>query len=348
MANKRSQNTSDEMISDFWDLVKELPHLGFKNIAGDLIRCAQYNGPLVKKSLKDLPPLKGAKAKSGVVISAGPSVHKQDSINRILKAKYKGSIIAVDGCYIACLKAGLIPDYVVTLDPGASRVVRWFGDPDFEKNSEGDDYFVRQDLDVEFRKNSIAHNKENIRLVNKYGPQTKAIVATSAPHTVVNRLIEAKFDMYWWNPLVDNPLQENSLTKKLYDMNGLPCMNTGGTVGTAAWVFAASRLNIPHLAVVGMDLGYYEETPIEQTQTYYELVARHGSLEGVEKYFAEFVFPLTGKKYYTDPTYFWYRNNFLDLLKQAGTVKTYNCTEAGTLVDPIIPCMSFDEFLRKY
>ena len=310
-------NQTKERAGDFWNLVNELPQLGLKNIAEDLISCAQSNAKYVNKSIKELHPLKGAKAESGIVISAGPSVHKQDSINRILKSKYKGSIIAVDGCYIACLKAGLIPDYVVTLDPGASRVVRWFGDPDFEKNSADDDYFVRQDLDIEFRRNSIEHNKENIRLVNKFAPLTKAIVATSAPYTVVNRILEAKFDTYWWNPLVDNPYDKNSLTRKLFDMNGLPCMNTGGTVGTAAWVFANTRLKIPRLAVVGMDLGYYHDTPMDQTQTYYELVDRHGSIEGVDQYFVEFTFPLTGEQFYTDPTYFWYRNNFLDLLKKA-------------------------------
>jgi len=336
------------MTERFATLVKELPHIGFKNIAADLLSCVEYNQTHIDKSIKELPSPRGAKAESGIVISAGPSVHNCRSIERILEADYKGSIIAVDGCYIACIKAGIIPDYVITLDPGASRVVRWFGDPDFEKHNADDDYFTRQDLDVEFRKNSIAHNNENIELVNKYAPQTKAIIGTSAPYTVTNRVIDAKFDTYWWNPLVDNPNSIDSLTRKMYNMNKLPCMNTGGTVGTAAWVFANSRLKIPNLAVVGMDLGYYDATPIEETQTYYELVDHAGSLEEVHEFFVEYEFPLTKEKFYTDPTYFWYRSNFIDLLNQAEEKSvTYNCTEAGTLVDEVIPCISLDEFFKK-
>src|SRR5205814_2311098 len=117
-----------------------------------------------------------------------------------------------------------------------------------------------------------------------------------------------------WNPLVDDPHSNNSLTKRLYNINKLPALNTGGNVGTAAWVFAASILKIQRIGLVGMDLGYYADTPFAMTQTYPQIVEYNGSTQNLEKYFINFTFPLTKEKFYTDVTYYWYRKNFLELL----------------------------------
>ncbi len=336
-----------EIPKSFSHLVQEIPHIGFKYHAARLLDSANKNLPFIQRTINDLSPLEGPKAQSGIIISAGPSVHRRQSIKRIKESQYPGTVIAVDGSYIACLKAGLIPEFVVTLDPHPTRVVRWFGDPEFEKNKENDDYFARQDLDIAFRRDSVEENQENIKLVNRDGCLSRAIVSASAAENVVKRLMEARFDSYWWNPLVDNPRDPTSLTRQMYELNRLPCMNTGGTVGNAAWVFASTRLKIPRIALVGMAFGYYGDTPYQHTQTYYELLERLGSKDVVEEFFIENTFPLTGQKFYTDPTYFWYRSNLLELLDQVTGVETYNCTEGGTLVDERVPCLSLDEFLFK-
>jgi len=335
------------VLNLFDDIVNEVQQIGVDVHEHQIIKHAQANLSSVTKSIKQLAPLNEEKLQSAILISAGPSVHKNNSINQIVEHNYKGTVIAVDGTYIACLKAGLIPDFVVTLDPHPTRMVRWFGDHDFEKHIQSDDYFSRQDLNVEFRKNSIEQNKQHIELVNKYGHLSKIIVSSSAPHNVVQRIKEAKFDDYWWNPLVDNPHQPNSITRKLYKINKLPCMNTGGTVGSASWVFAHSILKLPRIALVGVDLGYYHETPYELTQTYYELIAHLGSEDSIKDCFREYEFPLTKEKFYTDPTYFWYRKNFLELL-QKSTSETYNCTEGGTLFGDNVKCVILKDFLEEH
>lgn len=331
--------------SRFEQLVAEIPNIGRQHHGRVLIDNAKSNKAFISKSLRNLTKPQGEKAKSGVVISAGPSVHRRGSIFKILQSGYKGTIIAADGAYIACLKAGLVPDYVVTLDPHPTRIARWFGDPNFEEHTKRDDYFARQDLDVEFRKNTIEQNKRHIELVNEHGRKSKAIICSASPRTVVERVIEARFDTYWWHPLVDDPTRQGSLTRELYDICALPCINTGGTVGTAAWVFAIHTLSLSEVAVVGMDLGYYIDTPLEKTQTYYELVHRIGGTEGIEEFFVKYSYPVTGEVYYTDPVYAWYRKNFLELFEKAPN-KTYNCTEGGTLVDPRLECVPIDEFLN--
>lgn len=328
----------------FDGVVAQIQEIGRQKHGQALLDHARANLSHQKKTLRDLPPLRGAKAESAIVVSAGPSVHRRNSIQRIRESGFGGTIIAVDGSYVACLRAGLIPDFVVTLDPHPVRIVRWFGDKNFEESSAKDNYFERQDLDVEFRKRSLSRNLENIELVNEHGHLTKAIVASSAPPNVIDRLSEARCETFWWNPLVDDPRKPDSLTRGLYELNRLPAMNTGGNVGTASWVFASTILKIPRIGLVGMDLGYFADTPFKQTQTYYELVHHHGGEEGIEAYFREFVFPLTGERCYTDPTYFWYRSNFLELVRRAQS-RTFNCTEGGTLFGDHVECVPLADFI---
>jgi hypothetical protein len=124
-------------------------------------------------------------------------------------------------------------------------------------------------------------------------------------------------------------------------------MNTGGNVGTAAWVFASTILRIPSIALLGMDFGYYADLPYQRTQKYYELLERLGTDQGLEEYFPEFVFPLTGEKFYTDLTYFWYRKNFLELLNLSSS-KTVNCTGGGVLFADNLPCLTLEQFLTSH
>ena len=332
----------------FESIVEKIPDMGKSYHQETLLRQAARNRPFVEKSIRDLPKRSGPKQASCIIVSAGPSVRRKKSIRRIKASQYQGSIIAVDGAYVACLEEGLFPDFVMAMDPHPTRVVRWFGDPNLEKNSVNDDYFKRQDLDVEFRNNATEKNQRNIDWVNRYACRSNVIACTVLhTETVVARMHEAKFPLYWWNPLVDDPENKNSLTKQLYDINPVACLNTGGTVGNAAWVFAHDILQIPSIALVGMDYGYYGDTPIEQTQTYYELKDHVEKEEDLKKCFISYTFPLTGERFYTDPTYFWYRQNLLELLEGSKSV-TVNCTEGGTLIDDRVPAVSLDQYLKDF
>jgi hypothetical protein len=338
---------ASEVSEIFEELVNRISDIGMRWHRDRLLAHVEANAALVDKTLRDLPVASGHKRKSAVVISAGPSVHKYNVPATLRKSGYGGSVVAVDGSMIKCLQNGLVPDYVLTLDPHPTRIVRWFGDPDFEENTRGDDYFSRQDLDVEFRKNSIQKNLEAIDLVNRHARQIRLVLCTTAPANVVARARDAGFDMYWWNPLVDDPTEPGSLTREMYEKVNAPCMNTGGTVGTAAWVFADRYLKASEIAVTGMDLGYHMETPITHTQTYYELHEHVNDPSELQDLFPRTVFPLTGEEFFTDPTYAWYRRNMLELLGQSQT-PTYNCSGAGTLFGPGIELMHLADFLERH
>jgi len=332
----------------FSKIVSQISGIGRDWFGGTILEHAKFNRPYVEKgkSLRDLPPAQGAKAKRAIVVSAGPSLHRLHSLETIKNSDFDGALVCVDGSYMKAIRAGIIPDYLVSLDPHPTRMVRWYGDPDFEKNSAHDDFFNRQDLDVTFRNNSIRENQKNIELVNEYAPRIKLILATSAPRNVVERAHEAGFDIYWWNPLVDDPNQPDSLTRQLYQINKVPCMNTGGQVGSAAWNFTHSRLGIRDIGMVGMDMGYHIDTPYNMTQTWYELLEHiQGQEDRLDDFFQRVTFPLNGAQSYIDPTYYWYRRNLLQMMEQVDFT-TYNCTESGTLFGPGISCISLTDYLK--
>ena len=331
-------------MDEFSKIIRDISDIGLKYHKNNIISNSIKNRDYYERSISDLPDVKNNE--KAVVISAGPSLHRRKTIDLLEKSNFDGVIVTIDGAYVKCLKSGIIPDYVLTLDPHPKRVVRWFGDPFFEKNKVDDDYFERQDLDVDFRKNNIEQNLNNIELVNRYASKSKLIIASTAPSSVVERVMEAGFEMFWWMPLVDDPNDSDGLTREIYEATNLPALNTGGNVGTAAWIFAKFWLEIQKVAVIGMDLGYYKDLPYKMTQGYYELLKHLGKEKLTEEYFPVMKNPMTKEEFYIDPTYYWYRQNILELIKNSSTT-LYNCTEGGTLYGEGVVNLYLDEFLRR-
>jgi len=289
-----------------------------------ILRNSLRNAAHVTQTIRDIP----ADGRPVLVVSAGPSLYREGILARL--AGFGGVVVATDGAYIQCLKAGITPDRVITLDPHPTRMVRWFGDPDYSENSKNDDYFSRQDLDVSFRANQLAQNAENIRLVDEH--RVPLVICTTSPANVVART--SGFSRYWFAPLVDRPVK-GSLTRVITAATGCPALNTGGTVGTAAWSFAHQVLRSGNIAGVGWDFGYYPDTPLDKTQSWHMLGGDPAMYPTERGHWGEA---------YTDPTYFWYRENFRDLLK-ASDARVTNCSGAGLLTGERVDCMELETWL---
>ena len=337
----------------------EVPNLGINLARGlteiTLEKCAraglenaQLNLPYCTRSVLDLAQAIGpVDGRSAIVVAAGPSLHRNGVADRIKEAGYQGILVATESAMAYCLRNGLVPHLVVTLDPHAKRIVRFFGDSDLSREDlEGDDYFRRQDLDPELGKDELARNAELVSLVNKYGPRIKVAVASCASTAVVRRCIEAGMELFWWNPLYDDYEATDSITRKVQALNGMPCLNAGGNVGTASWVVAHSVLGMKEVALVGMDLSYYEDTDYVNTQYYYELLDLVGE-ERIAEVFIHIENPYLKKTWYTDPTYYWYREAFLEMAPEA-PCRTCNCTEGGILFGKGIDFISLRQFLNSH
>jgi hypothetical protein len=168
-------------------------------------------------------------------------------------------------------------------------------------------------------------------------------LSTSSSEAVVHRAIDTGMEIYWWNPIYDDPDLPDSETEKLFKMNGLPCLNAGGNVGSACWMMADSVLEKRHVALTGVDFSYYDGTPYKNTQYYNDAVELVGE-DQLDTIYMRVFNPHLKKWFYTDPAYMWYRNVFLEMAADSSCV-TYNCTEGGILFGEKIQFVPFNDFL---
>lgn len=329
-------------------LVAEMERITFDRIGHVGLANAERNQAAFAngRSLAALRDETVGEGDSCIVIAAGPSIKRQDPIKAIKESGYRGAIIATESALSYCLRNGVVPHLTVTLDPHATRIVRWFGDPTLDRAKlAADDYFRRQDMDEAFA-DELKMNAQLIELIDRHGKDIRIAAATVASEAVVRRLIEAKFRAYWWNPMYDDPDQPGTITRGLLERNGFPCVNAGGNVGTACWMMADAVLRKKHVALVGMDLSYYDETPRINTQYYRELVALVGE-ENLDSVYIRIFNPFLRKHFYTDPAYMWYRQCLLELAKDADCA-THNCTEGGILFGDAIRFEPLIDYLRRF
>ncbi len=313
----------------------------FERVAKVGLENAEANRLRVRRSILDLARAPLGEGDAAVVVSAGPSLHRQRSLERVAAAGFRGTIVAVDSALGACLRAGVVPHVVVTVDPHPERIVRWFGDPSLAAPP-ADDYFRRQEMDPVHAADEVVANRALLELVDAHGSRIKAAISTSVAPAVVDRCEKAGMELYWWNPMYDDYDRPDSLSRRLHRLNGLLCLNAGGNVGTAAWVIAHAVLGRRRVALAGMDFSYPPGTPYARTQYYPELRELLG-----ERYPEAFIHvenPGTGETWFTDPAYYWFREVFLEMAREADC-RTFNCTEGGILFGPPVTTARLEEFL---
>lgn len=282
---------------------------------------------------------------SAIIIAAGPSVRRNDPIRLIKESGYKGTIIATESALSYCLRNDVVPHLTVTLDPHATRIVRWFGDPGLTEDAiRNDDYYRRQDMDRAFA-DELAANRFILDALDRHGKDICIAACTSASEAVVNRVSQAGMPLFWWNAMLDDPDRPDSVTRELFRMNRMPCLNAGGNVGTACWMMADAVLEKRRVALVGVDFSYYDDLPYTSTQYYHEAVALVGE-ERLNEIFVRIHNPHLDRWFYTDPAYYWYRQAFLDMVGDADC-RTFNCTEGGILFGEGIDFVPLKDFLAQ-
>jgi len=284
------------------------------------------------------------KSRRAVIVAAGPSLHRTNSLPRLADTGFDGIVIATDSAVLRCLRHGIVPDLVVTVDPHDPSIVRWFGDPELDKATLADDYFRRQDMDDLFH-DEVRTNRELLRLMDQYGQRLRIAMSTSAGPRVVRRARDCGMRIYWFNPMLDEPSDPSGRSRELMKLNRLPCINCGGNVGSACWMIADAVLEVEQTALLGIDFAYYDGTPYRNTQYYYEALDLIGE-ENIHALFVRMFNPHVGAWFYTDPAYLWFREVFLQMAADANA-EIWNCTEGGILFGERIRCAPIEEFVRN-
>lgn len=321
---------------------KRLQAATFRKTIDESVKNARSNRSYIRNTIRDLSrELSPQKSRPALVVSGGPSLHKNNHLKTLKEIGFDGYVVAADGAMGHCLRNGVVPDFVLTVDPDPHRIIRWFGDPQLQNRPE-DDYFKRQDLDPELNNDEERKNQETIELVNRYGPRIRLVISTSVTPEITRRALEAQMELYWWNPLFDDFEDAESYSRRLFRENKAPCMTTGGNVGSSCWVFAQAILRSDPVLMLGMDFSYPPGTNVYNTQ-YYE-VLKDLYPDRPERGLFEIYNPHLSETWLTDPGYYWYLQNFLQMIKAANG-KTINCTEGGILFGDGIVWMPFDEAL---
>jgi hypothetical protein len=329
-------------------MLAEMNALTLARHGGMALDNAERNRALIGRgaSLKALRAETVGEGDSAIVIAAGPSIRRRDPIRAIKDSGYRGALVVTESALAYCLRNGVVPDLAVSLDPHATRVVRWFGDPALTVEAlRADDYFSRQDQDAAFA-DEMRANREILTLLDRHGKDIRIALSTSASKAVVDRVLAAGMKIYWWNAMLDDPDAPGSVTARLQRDNGLPSVNAGGNVGSAAWMMASAVLGKRHVALTGVDFSYYDGTPYLNTQYYREAVALVGE-DNLDALYVRIRNPHLDQWFFTDPAYLWYRECLMDMIADADC-RTYNCTEGGIVFGDRIEFISLAEFLARH
>lgn len=316
---------------------------------GDLcVKNAENNRPCFThgRSLAALRDETVGEGDSAIIVAAGPSIKRQDPIKAIKASGYKGALVVTESAILYCLRNGIVPSLVVTVDPAPIRIIRWFGDPDLTiKALEADDYYRRQDMDDSFA-NEMKTNEQVLELMDRHAKDMSIALSTSSSEPVVRRVIDAGMNVYWWNPMLDDPDAPDSVTRRIQASNGFPSVNAGGNIGAACWMMADAVLGKRHVALTGIDFAYYDDTPYNATQYYPDAVALVGE-ENLDSLYMRIHNPYTDSWFYTDPAYMWYRQVFLEMAAEADC-RTYNCTGGGIVFGEGVEFTPLESFLEKH
>lgn len=293
---------------------KELLPMWMKNFAENLSLIREG------KTLRELIP-KGDPEGRAIIIGRGPSVFRKKHLELLKKSNYKGLVISTDGMLTECLKEGVVPDYVVSVD-GSPVCEKWYNDP----------------------------------LVKEHGSKITSVLCTQVSPKVTKRVIDACFKgPYWFVPSTDVVADRDSITRVQLLMtcseknpNGTIAMESGGNVGSTSWVLAWNILKRKDICLIGMDYGYPDDMPLEETYYFDKTVSCIGALHA-NIYYETVFHPHFQTKSKIDPAFKSYRQSFFDMLMAApDNIKTVNCTESGTLfLDPYLKCMYFRDWLAE-
>lgn len=262
---------------------------------------------------------------SAIVIGGGPSVTEKNQLEILSESKYNETIICTDRMLIPVLKKQITPDrfshfYVLTID-GEDEQERFYDDP----------------------------------IVKKYSKDIDVVLASTCSPKVVKKCEENELKTYWCHPLIDDFRKNESISKIMNIMSksdknpkGLPGIQTGGNVGTSCWVFSWAIRGCSPTVLIGINFGFLENTPIENTLHYQELFEESNNNKDMVKKFYKILYnPDSNCKVMVDPIFDYYREGFCDLvLRTPKWVRTINATEGGSLFGERIEAMKFSDFLN--
>lgn len=269
------------------------------------------------KDILDIP--KPKPNTPALIIGAGPSLTRKKHLDLLAEAiaknknknnKFDCLLFASDRILKECLEHQIIPDYVLTLD-GGENVYSFF----------------------------------NHDIVDKYSDKISAIMNVVTHPKVVQRWHGKKY--FFINAISDDVLPNVSYIFHL--LTNKTELGSAGHTSSLGWSVAYT-LGCNPIALIGLDLSYPVDFPVEQSAYYDRLKEIYANdIDKVLSCYARYHHNYFNTDCYYDPVF----KNFVDcsmshFKKAAEEGRTViNCTEGGALEGEGLKCMYFKDFLQN-
>ena len=258
---------------------------------------------------KDINDIQTHQKTEALVIGAGPSLKQNNHLELLAEKKFGGTIFATDRILKDCLNAHIIPDYVIIID-GSEKIVGYI------------------DYDI----------------VDDYADKLTALMATQVHPSVVNRW---NGDIYWFNTAMDDVIvpNVNAILSLLTKKTPIP---TAGHASSVGWN-ASAFLKYSSIILIGVDLSYPLNTPIEETWYYNGYLQQcEGDKNKVRQlFYKDHHHTIFATDCYYEPMFESYISTSIWQLKELAKagIKIYNCTEGGAIEGEGIKCLKFINYL---
>lgn len=245
-----------------------------------------------------------------LVIGAGPSLKRKNHLEILAEKGFDGIIFATDRILKDCLEQSIIPDYVLIAD-GSEKIL---------------DY--------------INHD-----IVHEYASKIGAIMCTITHPSVVE---EWKGEIYWFINFISQDIHPN-IGKVLQSLLKKTMITTAGHVSSLGWGIGVT-IGCNPIVLIGVDLSYPEDVPMEQTWYYSGYEKRFkGNKERIRSVYKHYHHNFFNTDCYYDPFFDAYITcslSHFNVMSQKG-LKIINCTGGGAIEGKGVECMNFDDYLES-
>jgi len=274
------------------------------------------------RDIKEIKGLHKDTRTPAIVIGAGPSLYDNaggaDQLRTLAQSgcAEKCTVIATDRILKDCYEHGIYPDFVVTVD-GSEKIYPFYDDP----------------------------------IIRAGAKHTCAVMGNHTHPDIVTLWDTHGKEIYFFTASIPNEMLPNaSSTIGLITDNSE--LNSGGNSGSFA-LNVAQHMGCNPIGIIGIDLSYKMNTPLNETQYYSSYKERTGKSDEEmwdDEVFQKFHHPFFNTDCYTDYMYLSYleplRDFWISEFQRQGT-RIVSCVEGGALYGDDIECMYFNDFLKE-
>jgi len=243
-----------------------------------------------------------------IVIGAGPSLHRNNHLELLSESGFDGMIFATDRVLKDCLEHGVVPNYVLILD-GSDKIMKYI------------------DYDI----------------IDDHSDEIGAIMCITTHPSVVDRW---GGEIFWFSNSVDSDVAPN-MSYIFHLLLRKTELSTAGHASSLGWC-VAHTIGCRNIALIGLDLSYPMDTPMEETWYYDRYAERFGgNIEEIKKLYTTHHHSFFGTDCYYEPVFGSYLGCSMDHFKgaKANGCEIVNCTGGGAIEGPGITCMHFKDWL---